>query len=377
MRTQYGTALLALIFVALCAPAPAADLVKGKIVDDVACAADSSQHYALFLPSSYVPEKKWPVILLFDAGGRGRRGVERYQAAAEKYGYILAGSNNSRNGPMNVSSAAAEAMLKEFTEQYSINPTRIYSGGMSGGARVAMWLALTHDKIAGVFASSAGFPNGFFSTVGFPLFGSAGTDDFNFQEMRRLDLDLRSPHRIQYFDGGHTWLPETVATEGIEWMELQAMHSGARERDTKLIDAAYSRRSAALSSAANDFEKMRELKAIAADFDALKDVSSLKAQASDLAKQPSVKNAPLAIRMEREQEMSMEAELTQLRDQMLGNPSGFERFKPRFLALTEDSQASADSLNRRMARRVLAGFKLSSRGFPNPQFQQLLDIKQP
>ena len=39
------------------------------------------------------------MILAFDAGDVGGGGVERYQAAAEQYGYIVAGSNNSRNGP--------------------------------------------------------------------------------------------------------------------------------------------------------------------------------------------------------------------------------------------------------------------------------------
>src|SRR5262245_2339531 len=76
----------------------AAPLPAGRVVPDVKCAKDTSQSYALYLPSGYTPSRAWPVILGFDPGGRGTTPVERYQAAAEQYGYIVAGSNNSRNG---------------------------------------------------------------------------------------------------------------------------------------------------------------------------------------------------------------------------------------------------------------------------------------
>ena len=76
----------------------AQNVVAGQIIDRVTCAADPSQSYALFVPAEYTPSRSWPVIFAFDPGGRGRVPVERYQAAAERYGYIVVGSNNSRNG---------------------------------------------------------------------------------------------------------------------------------------------------------------------------------------------------------------------------------------------------------------------------------------
>ena len=68
----------------------AADLPSGQIIDRVTCAADPSQSYALFVPSGYVPSHSWPVIFAFDPGGRGRNPVERYRAAAERYGFVVA-----------------------------------------------------------------------------------------------------------------------------------------------------------------------------------------------------------------------------------------------------------------------------------------------
>ena len=53
--------------------------------------------------------------------------VEKYQAAAEQYGYIVAASNNSRNGPYAVSMAAAQAMMTDVSRRFSIDPRRVYS----------------------------------------------------------------------------------------------------------------------------------------------------------------------------------------------------------------------------------------------------------
>src|SRR5262245_44345184 len=179
----------------------------GKIADDVKCVAEPSQSYALYVPSNYSPDRAWPVILAFDPGARGRIPVERYQAAAELYGYIVAGSNRSRNGSWSASEAAIRAMSQDVGARFSVNEKRVYTAGMSGGARVAMTVALGTNRIAGVIASSAGFPDSRpRKSVPFAIFGTAGTEDFNYLEMRQLDRALTSPHRVVIFEGGHTFL---------------------------------------------------------------------------------------------------------------------------------------------------------------------------
>src|SRR5690349_4518491 len=111
--------------------------LRAAEIVDVTCEADSSQSYALYVPSTYTPDREWKLILAFDPGARGRTGVERFEAAAEKYGYIVAGSYNSRNGPWNTSMDAARAMADDVSNRYRINPKRVYTAGQSGGARLA------------------------------------------------------------------------------------------------------------------------------------------------------------------------------------------------------------------------------------------------
>ena len=118
-----------------------ADVPPGQIVDAVTCAADPTQSYALFLPRAYTPDRAWPVILAFDPGGRGRTPVERYQAAADQYGFIVAGSNNSRNNSPEIGRAVA-AMSADVLSRFRVDERRVYVAGMSGGARVAFSVAL-------------------------------------------------------------------------------------------------------------------------------------------------------------------------------------------------------------------------------------------
>ena len=81
------------------AQAPQADatLPHGVVIPSVACAAKPEQTYALYLPSQYTPDRRWPVLFAFDPAARGRVAVEVLREAAEKYGYVVAASNNSRN----------------------------------------------------------------------------------------------------------------------------------------------------------------------------------------------------------------------------------------------------------------------------------------
>ena len=103
--------------------------------------------------------------------------VERYQAAAEQYGFVVAGSNNSRNGSQDTR-AIVTTLMRDALSRFQIDLKRVYTAGMSGGARVAMSVALSAPDIAGVIASSAGFPDGRpRKSLAFPLFATAGTED--------------------------------------------------------------------------------------------------------------------------------------------------------------------------------------------------------
>jgi dienelactone hydrolase len=361
--------------------ASAQELPRGEVVEDVRCQQDASQHYALYLPSYFDPSRQWPVILAFDGSGRGREGVERYRAAAEKYGYVVAGSNNSHNGPWDLGLGAAAAMSADIKRRLPIDLKRMYTAGMSGGARVAIMVAQNSPEIAGVLASSGGYSTAFHKSERFPLFGSAGTEDFNYREMRAVDRLMTSPHRVEIFEGGHTWLPIEMATSGVEWMEIQAMKNGLRSRDETLVAEFFSKRLVHANAQPDRLARMRELKQMAADFEGLRDVATVIESAAALESRQDVVAALSAEQAEDARELRVKNEVEGLVRQ-LGWPESADAalitLKSFVASLLDVARQESDSSERRIARRVLAGLRASRSGVPNQKFQAWMrDIQPP
>lgn len=385
MLTMWRTLVLSSLVPAalvLTNPAYAQDLPKGQIVDEVKCKADESQTYALYLPSGYTPDRKWSVILAFDPRGRGRAPVVQFQQAAEKYGYIVAGSNNSRNGPANVSQKAAKALMDDVQARFSIDPRRMYAAGQSGGARFAMDLAIGTKVFAGLIASSAGFshPAGNDVSLPFVVFGTAGTEDFNYLEMRTLDRQITSPHRVRIFKGDHTWLPPDLAVEALEWMEIQAMKAGLRDRDEALIDRAFAERKAQLASLTDKGEIYVQTVSLAADFNGLRDVSAYDKTVASLDKDKDVRDAVHATRIAEMNEGTLNAEILNYSDQ-LDNPAEkadcLAALREILTKLGEQAKVPDDSPQRQMARRVIRGAIADSAGRTDADYRKLLDEVKP
>jgi pimeloyl-ACP methyl ester carboxylesterase len=248
-------------------------------------------------------------------------------------------------------------MSADVGRRFSIDPKRVYLTGMSGGARVAMQMALGKNDIAGVIASSAGFPDSQpRASVPFAIFSTAGTEDFNYLEMRLLDRKLTSPHYLAVFEGGHMLPPDAVALEAIEWMELQAMKSGRRVRDEALVDGLLAKRRAQVASAMNPAATVRLLDALVADFSGLRDVSAEAARSKDLLKQSDVKKAVARDRAADDAEQRM---LRDVFDLEAGLRDGDNRtvvlfrLRDELSKLSRTANAPEASAARSQARRVL------------------------
>jgi hypothetical protein len=335
----------------------AQEVPRGTIVDEVKCAADATQTYALYVPSTYSPDRPWNLLIAFHPGARGRLMVEKYEAAAEQYGYIVAGSNTSRNGSWSVSAAAVRAMSVDLGRRFAIDAERIYLTGLSGGARVAMQVALGKNGIAGVIASSAGYPDSQpRADVPFAVFGTAGTEDFNYIEMRLLDRKLISPHSLAVFNGGHTLPPDAVALEAIEWMELQAMKSGRRTRDDALVDRLFEKRQRRLAASTHAADTVHLLDALVSDFKGLRDVSADSARARDLSKQPDVKKALARERADDDAEARMLGDIFDLEAGLSDesrHDAALMRLRDRLSKWARTANAAEESPERNQARRVL------------------------
>jgi len=284
----------------------AAKLRPGELTREVRCAANAEQSYALYLPKNYTPSRLWPVVYAFDPAARGSVPLELMKDAAEKYGFILAGSNNSRNGPRKLEGEAAEAMVQDVQTRLAIDNRRSYFTGFSGGARVAAAIAQGCQCAAGVLLSGAGFPQGTppSKEAAFPVFAAVGTYDFNYVEMVQLGEKLQglgSPHFLRTFEGPHQWAPAAVMDEALAWFRLLAMKDRREPRDTAFVAAQASQaaeRAQALEQSGDLYAAWKEYRQAEQTFSALIDNSALRARAEALEKEKAVRDG--AKREERE-----------------------------------------------------------------------------
>ena len=205
----------------------------GKVIESVVIKNHTDQSYAVFLPSNYTTEKSWPTVFCLDPRGRGKVAIDRFVSAAEKYGYVVFCSNNSRNG-LNWSTIGD--IFSNFWDdahaRFNIDEKRTYAAGFSGGSRLASTFASRcRGCLAGVIGSGAGYPGDILpdAKTPFAYFGIIGVDDFNFGEMWQLEKKLsklEAPYHFENFSGGHEWAPKENIDNALAWFILQAMKSG-------------------------------------------------------------------------------------------------------------------------------------------------------
>lgn len=214
---------------------------KGKVLYTIKCKADTSNNYTLYIPASY-NNSPTPVILFFDAHANGALPVKKYQALAEKYGFILAGSNNSKNGnSADVNGAFAGNLLNDVSARLNIDNKRIYTSGFSGGSRVASYMAIFRGGINTVIGCGAGLPN-----IDKPIenkfnyVGIAGDEDFNYTEMEELEKIFNNSdieHIFIPFNGKHEWCPLETMELAFTWLQLKAMKQMLIPKNDSLVNA--------------------------------------------------------------------------------------------------------------------------------------------
>jgi len=278
--------------------APSGQLLQtGNVLPDVHSISQPEQSYALYLPLNYSAVHPWPVVYAFDPGARGINPVELMKAGAEKYGYIVVGSNNSRNGPWKPEAEAVKAVWEDTHARLAIDDQRIIFAGLSGGARVATRAALNCKCAQALYLNGAGYPPETSPSRNdhFDIFVTAGLDDFNYGELVNLDAQMDSlqiTHFLRRFDGPHSWAPSEVASEALAWFALQAMKENRQPRDAAFIAdefAAARDRAQKLEQSGAAFFALQNYRQVAAEFSGLADVSEMKSKAEALARLPAAK----------------------------------------------------------------------------------------
>lgn len=277
---------------AFAAGAPDPPLPRGTLVEAVACRGDSSQTYTLYLPSGYESAGRHPALLVFDPRGRSRLAAELFREAAERLGWVLLSSNDTRSdGPMAPNERALAALWPEVHRRWATDPRRIYAAGFSGGGMLAWALARATGEVAGVIAVGARFgPRERSAPLRVTTFGAAGDADFNFLEMRDAHALLAgwgASERLETFAGAHAGFPAEMAGHALDWLEVAAMREGRRSPDAALAGrlwASEAARAEADEAAGRPLAASRRWRQMSRDFAGLLPVAEVAARAERLAR---------------------------------------------------------------------------------------------
>lgn len=286
---------LSALLLLLAVPVFAADFPRGEVIPRIVSAAVPDRSYSLYLPASYTPERAWPIVYVFDSRGidNGREMIELFREGAERFGVLVASSNDSSNVvAMEENFRSLSAMWTDTHARLSIDDRRVYGFGFSGMSRFVITAALkAPGTLAGVVAPSGGYPLGSPPSKAnpVPFFGMVGDKDFNYYEMLDLESRLAAagiPHRVEVYDGSHQWPPDPLVTRALGWLELQAMKKGTRPKDPALIDALWNEdlsRAQALRSEGRLWRAWRAYRAAESTFAGLRDTSEAAKKIAELA----------------------------------------------------------------------------------------------
>jgi poly(3-hydroxybutyrate) depolymerase len=343
------------------------DLQPGVVLSKVICTTQSGQSYALYLPSHYTREKRWPIVYAFDPAARGSMPVELMKDAAERYGYIVAGSNNSRNGAWKPEADAAQAMFQDTHARLAIDNNRVYFAGFSGGARLASSLAQRCNCAAGVLLNGAGFSPSSPPAAGatFSVFAAVGTFDFNYSEVVDLDAklgSLRYSHALQRFDGPHQWAPANVMDEALAWFRLISMKEGHEVRDMDFVKAQASeveKRAKSLELAGDPYGAYKEYRQAAETFDGLGEALAFRERAVAMEKEKAVRDGAKREQQDFEEQSrlgaNISAGLAALRQDAPHRADTRSDIERQIFELRSRSEHEKNPQKLRVAKRALAG----------------------
>ncbi|MEO6166748.1 MAG: hypothetical protein ABIO46_00250 [Chitinophagales bacterium] len=209
-----------------------------SVIRTISCTADPSQSFALYLPPSYTHTGKFPVIVFFDPHGNGSLPVSKYSALAKQFGFVMAGSNNSKNGKaVSETNDIVKILLSDLRSRIAVDEKRIVMAGFSGGAKVSLAYGQDHPEISAIIYAGAAIPIQH-SNPSLSLLGFAGVNDMNYTDLIAFDQSVSLPnmhHFLIEWNGKHEWPSVSTFRDAFYWTAFNSMRNHLQDRDEILF----------------------------------------------------------------------------------------------------------------------------------------------
>jgi predicted esterase len=201
-------------------PAPRTDLAKGTIVLPQVTRI-GNRIYSLYLPEdSSLAGRKLPAMIFLDPHADGQGPLQRYRSLADRYGFMLIGSMDMKNGrSLEEAASIVDDLVREAGTRLPADPSSITLVGFSGGAKAALATASGNKGINAVIYCGAALPPANIP-MSLPALGMTGSGDMNFSEVLAFygaqdSVDGRQS--LLADDGKHEWPDETLFENAFIW----------------------------------------------------------------------------------------------------------------------------------------------------------------
>jgi len=194
------------------------------------CLHDASHTYFVYIPAHSSDCETMPLVIIIDPHGSGSFAINHFIEAAETYKFILGASNLVRNNYADYN-RAIEVLAGDIKARYPAGD-KTYLAGFSGGARMVLAYAQSHD-INGVLACGALAAPDQLKSIKAYVYALSGKADFNFPEVAHFILnetDRPSNLQLQLAGELHQWPSSEDLSQGLGWLYLNDKLS-----DTKCI----------------------------------------------------------------------------------------------------------------------------------------------
>jgi poly(3-hydroxybutyrate) depolymerase len=193
-------------------------------------AAKTSYHIAV--PDRYDAQKPPPLLVVFSPGGDGKGMMSAVRAAANKVGWMVLGCDGLRNNMKEEDELRIEEeLIRDIQKFVPYEPTRLYYGGMSGGAQRAYQMThLFRNRCAGILAFGGwiGGPEEqkkpFQHNMAVAMVngdgdkGAASWEGSDMAALKRRGCKVK----VFHFPGGHVIAPPDTIEAAVAWLDQQA-----------------------------------------------------------------------------------------------------------------------------------------------------------
>lgn len=226
--------IYSMVFASLgsCKPANPAGKTISPVDKTDCCMSDSENTYEVYIPQRNDATEKMPLLLILDAHGNGKFALNKFKHGANQYPSVLVASNLVKNGLVNYD-VAIHALVEDVRRKYPMGET-VFVAGFSGGARMALGYALTH-QVNGLILCGALAASNQINAVHCPVISISGMDDFNFMETAQFLFQEQSTPdnlKIELTNASHSWPDSLMLANSFGFLQLSSQ-TGETEGESK------------------------------------------------------------------------------------------------------------------------------------------------